>query len=361
MSCFSEENYIGLTTEQKEFKVFMDAFMNSSSEEYIDFRDKSLEEYRWLQGRKQKRLLEAAIKGQKFRKMNDIFNHYRSESNEDVVSILEEYYPNILRNMKKLAEELGLSDSIELGNLYSYLLWNGYLSKDKSNTFSAQDRTIIFGMFFTDVINGKSVCLNHSDMLKDFYNACGYDAASLITYLGDDVEMHYRPMVGRNIEDFSLGFKTFNLFMSSFTKKFGNHAFTLVKDKTNGMIIYDSTNLSLFGLKDVYTAEVVNGSGECKLNPMVSSVINPYSEHELRVLGDLSETKNLTNTCSNEGYIETSEVTLGLINTNISLLDDFYDEIEPDIVGICERALPLRDEQKEKLLVKIKSEFGKKK
>ena len=198
-------------------------------------------------------------------------------------------------------------------------------------------------------------------MLKDFYNVCGCDAATLITYLGDDVEMHYRPMVERNIKDFSLGFKTFNLFMSSFTKKFGNHAFTLVKDKTNGMIIYDSTNLSLFGLKDVYTAEVINGSGECKLNPMVSSVINPYSEHELRVLGGLSETKKLANTCSSEGYIETSETTLGLLNTNISLLDDFYDEIEPSISGICERSLPLRDEQKQKFFVKIKSEFGKKK
>ena len=361
MSCFNEENYVGLSEEAKEFRIFMDSFMNSSSGEYIDFADKSLEEYKWLQGRKQKKLLNAAIKGQKFRKMNDIFNHYRSESNEDVVAILEEYYPNILSNMKKLAEELGLSDSIELGNLYSYLLWNGYLSKDKSNIFSAQDRSIVFGMFFTDVINGKSVCLNHSDMLKDFYNVCGCDAATLITYLGDDVEMYYRPMVERNIKDFSLGFKTFNLFMSSFTKKFGNHAFTLVKDKTNGMIIYDSTNLSLFGLKDVYTAEVINGSGECKLNPMVSSVINPYSEHELRVLGDLSETKKLANTCSSEGYIETSETTLGLLNTNISLLDDFYDEIEPSISGICERSLPLRDEQKQKFFVKIKSEFGKKK
>ena len=361
MSCFNEENYVGLSEEEKEFRIFMDSFMNSSSGEYIDFADKSLEEYKWLQGRKQKKLLNAAIKGQKFRKMNDIFNHYRSESNEDVVSILEEYYPNILSNMKKLAEELGLSDSIELGNLYSYLLWNGYLSKDKSNIFSAQDRSIVFGMFFTDVINGKSVCLNHSDMLKDFYNVCGCDAATLITYLGDDVEMHYRPMVERNIKDFSLGFKTFNLFMSSFTKKFGNHAFTLVKDKTNGMIIYDSTNLSLFGLKDVYTAEVINGSGECKLNPMVSSVINPYSEHELRVLGGVSETKKLANTCSSEGYIETSETTLGLLNTNISLLDDFYDEIEPSISGICERSLPLRDEQKQKFFVKIKSEFGKKK
>ena len=361
MSCFNEENYVGLSEEEKEFRIFMDSFMNSSSGEYIDFADKSLEEYKWLQGRKQKKLLNAAIKGQKFRKMNDIFNHYRSESNEDVVAILEEYYPNILSNMKKLAEELGLSDSIELGNLYSYLLWNGYLSKDKSNIFSAQDRSIVFGMFFTDVINGKSVCLNHSDMLKDFYNVCGCDAATLITYLGDDVEMHYRPMVERNIKDFSLGFKTFNLFMSFFTKKFGNHAFTLVKDKTNGMIIYDSTNLSLFGLKDVYTAEVINGSGECKLNPMVSSVINPYSEHELRALGDLFDTKKLANTCSSEGYIETSETTLGLLNTNISLLDDFYDEIEPSISGICERSLPLRDEQKQKFFVKIKSEFGKKK
>ena len=361
MSCFNEENYVGLTTEQKEFKVFMDAFMNNSSEEYIDFRDKSLEEYKWLQGRKQKRLLEAAIKGQKFRKMNNIFNHYRDFSRDEVAVILDEYYPDILNQMKKLAEELGLSDSIELGNLYSYLLWNGYLSKDKSNSFNAQDRSIIFGMFFTDVINGKSVCLNNSDMLKDFYNVCGYDAASLITYLGNDVEMHYRPMVERNVEDFSLGFKTFNLFMSSFAKKFGNHAFTLVRDADNRMVVYDATNLSLFGVKDTNTAEVINGSGECMLNPMVSSVINPYSSQELRALSGLYEVSDLSVPYTREDFIESSESTMGLLNRNVSLLDDFYSSIEPSIVGICDKVVELKDGQKEKLLLKMKSELRKKK
>lgn len=35
MSCFNEENYVGLSEEEKEFRIFMDSFMNSSSGEYV--------------------------------------------------------------------------------------------------------------------------------------------------------------------------------------------------------------------------------------------------------------------------------------------------------------------------------------
>lgn len=361
MSCFSEENYVGLTEAQQEFKMFMEVYKTSFSDCWIDFKDKSIDEFKWLQEGKQKKLLEAAIKGQKFRKFNSIFNHYRESLTYESTVILYEYYPDILNQMKSLAEELGLSDSIELGNFYSYLLWNGYLSKDKNNVFNAQDRNIIFGLFFMDVINGKNVCLNHSDMLKDFYNICGYDAASLITYLSDEVEMHYRPKVERNFEDFSLGFRTFNVFMTSFMKKFGNHAFTLVRDKNDRMVVYDSTNLSLFGIKDANRGEVINGSGECMLNPFVSSVINPYSQQELRALSGLYEVSDLTSPYTRKDFIETSETTIDLLNRNVSLLDDFYSSIEPSIVGICDNTEELRDGQIEKLFVKMKSELGTKK
>ena len=80
--------------------------------------------------------------------------------------------------MQKLALELGVSNSLQLSNLYTYLLWNGYLSKNKTNIYS-EERKLLEGLFFVDVMDGIGVCLNYADMLKDFLKACDHEAAVL--------------------------------------------------------------------------------------------------------------------------------------------------------------------------------------
>lgn len=352
---FDPKDYDGLTKDQQMLKAFMMTFTNYSPENHHVFTDESREEFKWLQEFDNGALFEAAAKGEAFRRMCSIFNHYREESNE----ALDIYYPDVLQKMRNLAVELGLNDSLELSNLYSYLLWNGYLSKDKKNAFSAQDRNVIFGMFFSDVMNGKSVCLNHSDMLKDFLNICGYDAASLITYVGKDVDLDYRARINRDIEDFSLAFKTLNLFMSSHSKAFGNHALTLVRDNDR-LVVHDSTNLALFGVKNASSIELINGSGVCKLNPMASCVINSGTESELRAISGLYEVADFQAPYSRKDFIFTSEENVELFNDSIALLDDFYDEVKPSIMGICAVTDELKKGDKMRLLVKTKEEFKRK-
>ena len=93
-------------------------------------------------------------------------------------------YPNylsVLRNYKDLADELLLFNPIELSILFSYLLWEGYFSKDKHNIYKNENFLLLSHMYPYTIMDGWGVCLNHSIMLADYLNLCGIDATPLKT------------------------------------------------------------------------------------------------------------------------------------------------------------------------------------
>ena len=81
-----------------------------------------------------------------------------------------EIYKEILLSTKKLANELNLTNSLELCVLYTYLLWNGYFSKDKQLKYQTVGTNCIPGTYPYTIMSGGGVCLNFSEMLTDFIN-----------------------------------------------------------------------------------------------------------------------------------------------------------------------------------------------
>ena len=67
----------------------------------------------------------------KFSNMVRLANYLKGINNSFIKNrekhsyIIEYYYTELLDEMCKLADELELTNSLEISNLYSYLLWNG--------------------------------------------------------------------------------------------------------------------------------------------------------------------------------------------------------------------------------------------
>ena len=85
--------------------------------------------------------------------------------NKSYSADIKGYYSSLLDKTKKLALELGLTNSLEISNLFSYLLWNGYFSKTKQNRYQQLGRKNISGLFYADIMDGIGVCLNHAYVL----------------------------------------------------------------------------------------------------------------------------------------------------------------------------------------------------
>lgn len=265
---------------------------------------------------------------------------------KDDYGITECFYPELLNKMKQLAGELGLNNSLELSNLYTYLMWNGYLSKSKSNIYKTEGRKLIRGLYFADLMDGIGVCLNHSDMLTDFLNVCGYESAVINNYFGKDVEFNYRLDIERKTAKDSLKRKILYLFVASIIKKIGNHAFSLVVDKEK-LYIYDSTNFMLLEVVDPFTAKTINGTGTFELHPYFSFMY-AIDDKEIQAMHKLFEMRDLSSPYSRKDFIYTGEANIELFNHNIELLDDFYDDVRPSIVSISDATDKIKARRREK-------------
>lgn len=244
-------------------------------------------------------------------------------------SVLEKYF-EILEKTKALSKELGLNNSLELCNLFTYLLWCGYFSKEKHLEYNPKGRKNIPGLYFTDIMSGRGVCLNFSYMLTDFLNQFDYSSATLANYFPKGCKKDYRVDINRNMPK-----KSFNLFRTLDKKgleNYGNHAFNLVREN-NELYIYDATALMLLHPSNKDNAIIINGRGTLYLKPYISYGIN-FQEKSIPTLDLLVQKNSFPVLYDREDFIATWEMCLELFRENIQLLDDFYSEIENNILCI---------------------------
>jgi len=250
------------------------------------------------------------------------------------VTDVSKNYKTLLQKCKLLADELNLNNSLEVANLYTYLLWNGYFSKDKELKFQIDNRVITHGAFSYDIANGIGVCLNFSNMLADFINEFDYSAASIINYMGKGIDKSYKVDIERNKSKQKLHKKLGNSIMSLISKKTGNHAFTLINEKGK-LYIYDSTNLCAFKLINKNEAVMLAGKGNVKIKPYFSYSIN-FSEKTNDTLDKLHNSNKIESPYSKKDFIITWEESLELFLDNIKLLDDFYEDVKDKIIYISD-------------------------
>lgn len=243
-------------------------------------------------------------------------------------------YNNILENYKELAQELKVNSSLDLSHLLTYMLWNGYFSVNKEHFYKLQERLLLPGMYSFDVIKGGGVCLAYAELLNNYLSTCGKDSSILICKVPTGkkaISCDYRPEIERNVKS-NISSRVFSSFMTLFLggliNKFGNHAITLIEE--NGkMYAYDPTNLYALNVKDASTVSIINGRGEFQIKPLTTLITAPHSDpshiYEKLLLG------NIEPALSRKEFIFSFENLMELVNNNIGLLDDAYDNIHSDL------------------------------
>lgn len=249
---------------------------------------------------------------------------------QDVYAESLKNYNEVLKQYKKLADELNIDSSLDLSHLFTYMLWNGYFSINKKHTYKLEDRLMLPGMYSFDVIKGQGVCLGYAELLHNYLSMCGIDSSLLFCKVPtkkDAISFDYRPQIKRDFESKKLSAMTGAIvspFVSRLTNVFGNHAVTLVHEdgKTYG---YDPTNLCALNIKDASTASIINGTGDFALKPLMTLMVTPHSDPNH--LYEKLLFRSIDPALTRKEYIYSFEEFMELINQNINLLDDAYDSV----------------------------------
>lgn len=265
--------------------------------------------------------------------------YHETKKNRNKYSEIMYHYNNLLHKMSLLAKELNIKNSLELSILFSYLLWNGYLSKNRKYEFNSKELKRINGLFFADIMDGRGVCLNHSDMLKDFLNTNKYRSIALLNHLNFPKELNYKINISRVFADEEPNFikKIINEIL--LTCK-ANHVFNLIEDN-NGLYIFDSTNLLLQSISNYNKSKLVNGTDTYKLYPFQSYMLCT-SKQELELLDKLVEEKQIYMPYTKHDLIAASEVNIELLNHSTNLLKDFYTGARPNIMAISKETSKIK-------------------
>lgn len=283
---------------------------------------------------------------------SSLLSFYINKTNEEVLIAENKYkdskenYNRILNAFKDLCIKLNLTNSLQISILYSYLLWNGYFSKDRKLHYEEENRAIISGLYSYDVMNGNGVCLNFSDLLKDILNKCGFSSSILTAYVKEyPMKSSYKIQIKRHYTNSKN--QTVPLLYRSLIKKVGNHAFNLIEEN-NKFYIYDATNLVLLTLDSINIASIKLGSGKLKIFPRSSYIYN--SRVERKTLDNLFLTNKFISPYKGVDYIVTAELCLDLFKQNKKLFEDFHKKIYKDILEISK----IVEEHKEKEDIKVK-------
>lgn len=100
---------------------------------------------------------------------------------------INELYQIFLKNYIELHDMFDIDNPIEIYTMFTYLLNNGYLSKNGENVFDNMHAYDIRSLLGLDVINGVNVCRHRASMLNDILNISGVESRTLSVYLRDNI------------------------------------------------------------------------------------------------------------------------------------------------------------------------------
>ncbi len=245
-------------------------------------------------------------------------------------------YLNIVKNTARLMRELGSKDAVSASIIFEYLLWNGYLSKDRQLIYCESGRINNLAVSGADIMRGKSVCLNNAEMLTRVLDEMGLDA----TLIGcrvvppKNAKREYTPPIKREVIKEKHGL-LHRMIGYPITKAIGNHAVTLC-GVGNAYCISDPTSLAFASITDFQKATYIGMAGlDMELKPQLMFALNEGNKKECvetmiktALLTDrqplnLEKVKFLY-----EGIVEG-------VDRQKHLLDDFHDSNREDIDVVC--------------------------
>jgi len=250
--------------------------------------------------------------------------HAKSKNNKERYGELLLDYQRILDKTNILAKELKLINSLEYSLLFTYLIHRGYFSKYKILNKQVDGRKNIHGLYQLDIMAGKGVCLNFSEMLKDFLNNSGFNSATIES---------------RDTYKNSLLEKLF------IKESRPSHATNLILE--NGKLyIYDSINEFIFQLENRENAKIIDGSYytkyeyillcKYKLYPFDSYCLNNNSK-EIGVLDILQRRQDFDSPYTKKDYKNTHQNCIELFRKNIQLISDYRECTSENICNIAKK------------------------
>ncbi|MBR2828215.1 MAG: hypothetical protein IKE70_03190 [Bacilli bacterium] len=144
----------------------------------------------------------APILGMKFGyTIYQLYENHDNKIQQERKKELLKYYKEFLLNYKKLNQEFELKNPLEIFTLYEYLLYNGYLSKNKIFQYGEKKVKDIDSLLALDIINGKGVCRHTSSLLSDILLEEGIKAEPIIITVNNDLGIEYEEIEDRNREE----------------------------------------------------------------------------------------------------------------------------------------------------------------
>lgn len=99
------------------------------------------------------------------------------------ITEIKKIYDEIIDNYIKLNKIFSLDSPVEIYSMYNYMLYKGYLSKDKNFEFNSESARDIRKISGAEVINGKAVCRHIASMLTDILNISKIQSNVLYVYV----------------------------------------------------------------------------------------------------------------------------------------------------------------------------------
>jgi len=224
-------------------------------------------------------------------------------------------YYNLIYKTINLFERLKLNDSFEIFYVFTYLLWNGYFSIDRSYQFSS-DRYLLDGFFGMSIMTGKGVCLNNVELLDQIFKELDYDSYIVANKKIKPIHNEYNSYINRNIG------KQPNLNRKPILT---NHCCVLIRDNKYDYI-YDPTNIMCFNLTSKKTADVIIGEGKIKISLFDTKILSSRKYNEIKeVFKQIYLVKKEQNIEEEKTIIEEKTEHLNkMCEENILLFEEFY-------------------------------------
>lgn len=99
------------------------------------------------------------------------------------ITEIRNLYNDFIKNYNQLNKDFKFNNPIQIYTMYNYLLYKGYLSKDKTFMFSKENVIDIKTIMGTNIINGQGVCRHISSLLTDILNDYGIFSTNISCYL----------------------------------------------------------------------------------------------------------------------------------------------------------------------------------
>lgn len=267
----------------------------------------------------------------------DVLHRVYQDSIKEVEQ--EDYYQSYLKicnNTATLMRDLGIDDPMLASSVFSYLLWNGYFSKDRYFVFSQSNRVSNLGALGADIMRGRSVCINNARMLTRVLVDMGVDAHLMGCSVSNaNLDSVYRPDIERKIDNHvKLRDKLLGAVFGRILKNFGNHAVTMF-DSDGTYFVNDPTNLAFANFSGFLQGQYVESNVSFDYKPWIMLLVEDIDADRFRHIMEQSFVMSKYVSLTPDIVRLVYESSIDICQSNSFLLDDFYADNIKNIETVC--------------------------